>query len=112
MQCVPHGNTRPYARLYLFLKILSQMQEKVKMQIDTIIISDNLTALRDIDTDSVDLVHRDPPFNTERDFADGKGGYTDKHAAEKAEGLAFERREFQWLNAVLYLSQKTDSLAP
>ena len=41
-----------------------------------LIIEDNLTALRKIPSDSVDLCATDPPFNSGRDY-DGKGSFTD-----------------------------------
>jgi len=43
-----------------------------------IITSDNLTALKEMPDQSVDLVYADPPFNTKRDFGSSDGGFSDK----------------------------------
>ena len=47
------------------------------MEKDQIIVSDKLTTLQNIETNSVDLIYCDSPFDTRRDFAEGQGGYTD-----------------------------------
>ena len=67
------------------------------MQTNTILHADNLTALREIPDSTVDLVYCDPPFNTGRDF----GEYSDNPDVEKAENLAFEHQQFQWLQGIL-----------
>ena len=66
--------------------------------------ADNLETMRKMETDSIDLVYTDPPFNTGRDFGGEEGGYSDKFT--KAENLALERREFQYLEQILTPSEK------
>ena len=60
---------------------------------DQLICKNNLIALREMPDESVDLVYCDPPFNTSRDFFE----YSDNADVEKAQNLAFEKREWQWL---------------
>lgn len=72
------------------------------MQTNTIIHSDNLTALREIPDRTVDLIYCDPPFFTRRDFTE----YNDNPDIQKAEGLAFEHRAFEWLQGILSPKQK------
>ena len=58
---------------------------------DVLLCENNLTALQAIESESIDLIYADPPFNTGRDFRE----YSDN--AEKAQNLAFEKQEWQWL---------------
>ena len=53
----------------------------------TIFIGDNLPVLRGMNTDSVDLIYMDPPFNKGMVFKLGKNSFSDKWGAIEDLGL-------------------------
>ena len=59
------------------------------MQQNIVIASENCTALQQFPDDCIDLIYADPPFNTGRDFASEKGGYSDKSENTTAESPFF-----------------------
>ena len=58
--------------------------------------TDNLTAMKLLDADSIDLIYADPPFNTKRDFGSETDGYKDNHTENLTLPL-----EFEWLDNVV-----------
>lgn len=78
------------------------------MKKNYIVCEDNLAHLKTLETESVDLIYCDPPFNTGRDFGEGVGGYSDKSSDLPEETIPAE--EFAWLlqiatpNELLYLA--------
>ena len=73
------------------------------MQTNTLICKNNLIALREIPTETVDLIYCDPPFNTNRDFYE----YSDNADIEKTQNLIFEKTEWQWLPHQLTPKEKS-----
>ncbi len=83
----------------------------------TVFEGDNLDVLRGIDSDSVDLIYLDPPFNSNKTYAAPIGS--------EAAGAAFKdawtlsdvdliehnriKREHEWLYALVHASAKTHS---
>ena len=83
----------------------------------TIFIGDNLDILRGIDSESIDLIYLDPPFNSNRHYSTPIGS--------EAGGAAFKdswtlsdvdlnehnllKRKHEWLYALIYATGKTHS---
>ena len=83
----------------------------------TVFIGDNLDVLRGIDSDSVDLIYLDPPFNSNKTYSAPIGS--------EAAGAAFKdtwtlsdvdliehnrlKREHSWLYALIHAAGKTHS---
>ena len=68
--------------------------------------ADNLETMRQMETDSVDLIYADPPFNTGRDFGGDEGGYTDKPGIENPRAMLNPPDDFSWIADVTTPTEK------
>ena len=71
-------------------------------------IGDNLQIMKDMNSESIDLIYLDPPFNTRKDFVGTAGSFSDKINKEYITEITLPNKIEDLLSTVLKISNSLD----